>query len=163
MCYYRCALVILLGKGEDVLKIQEQDLYHGPALMQIAEHSSFTGLNKADAKYGHYIVNADRRLFVKYSGSQVSPWPFTFQPAEMKAMAADIASGAKTFICLVCGQFTICCLNQDELAVLIKLNSKKAQWVRIEVPEGGSQWVTGARANLRRSIPHNAFPGKVLT
>ena len=28
------------------MKIQEQDIYHGPALMQIVEHPSFKALNR---------------------------------------------------------------------------------------------------------------------
>lgn len=152
----------IVRKQGAIMKIQEQDLYHGPALMQIAEHPSFTGLNKADAKYGHYIVNADRRLFVKYSSADASPWPFTFQPNEMKAIQGDIAAGARTFVCLICGESTICCLNQSELVEVIKIDSRGAQWVRVEVPKGGSQHVSGSRGKLRYTIPHNAFPAKVL-
>jgi hypothetical protein len=138
------------------------DIYHGPALMQIVEDASFKALNKADNKYGHYVVNTDRRLFVKYSKALESPWPFTFQPAEMNAMAADIASGGKTFVCLICGSSTISCLTQDELVAVVNLKAKSAQWVKVEVPKGGSQWITGSKGRLDRSIPHNSFPSKVL-
>lgn len=62
------------------MKIQEQDRFHGAALTQIVEHKSFKALNRASAKYGHYLVNADRHVFTKYSKATRSPWSFTFQP-----------------------------------------------------------------------------------
>jgi len=51
------------------MKIQHKDLFHGAALTQLVEHNSFKALNKADDKYGHYLVNTDRRLLVKLVAS----------------------------------------------------------------------------------------------
>ncbi len=144
------------------MKIQEQDIYHGPALMQIVEHPSFKALNKADTKYGHYSVNVDRRLFVKYSSSAQTPWQFTFQRNDLRAIRGDIAAGKDTFVCLVCGNVTICCLNERELQQLVGLASRAAQWIRVEVPPGGSQHVSGTKGKLKLTIPHNSFPEKVL-
>ncbi len=48
------------------MKTKEMDLYHGPALTQIVHHDSFKAINKATTKYGHYLVNTDRHVFVKY-------------------------------------------------------------------------------------------------
>ncbi len=56
------------------MKIQEQDIYHGAALTQIAEHESFKALNKGSERYGHYLINADCHVFIKYSKAAVSPW-----------------------------------------------------------------------------------------
>jgi hypothetical protein len=87
-------------KGEQ-MKIQEQDIYHGPALMQIVEAPSFKALNKTDdGIYGHYAVNKNHRLFVKYATARVSPWKFQFDVKAKKAISADVDSGAKTFVCL---------------------------------------------------------------
>lgn len=42
------------------MKTQEKDLYHGAALTQIVEHTSFRALNLAPVKgYGHHLVNSD--------------------------------------------------------------------------------------------------------
>jgi hypothetical protein len=60
------------------MKIQEQDFYHGPALMQIVEHPSFKALNKGSNRYGHYLVNADCHVFVRYSKAEGDAWSFTF-------------------------------------------------------------------------------------
>lgn len=48
------------------MKIQDQDLYHGAALTQIVEHASFKALNRGSEKYGHYLVNKDQHVFIKY-------------------------------------------------------------------------------------------------
>ncbi len=65
------------------MKIQEKDEYHGPALMQIVEHPSFKAINKTDKKYGHYTLNTNRHLFVKYRTRKNSPWQFSFGQDEM--------------------------------------------------------------------------------
>ncbi len=144
------------------MKIQDKDLYHGAALTQIIEHPTFKALNKTNPKYGHYTVNSDRQLFVKYRTNDESPWQFTFQPEEVAAMRSAIGRG-ETFVCLVCGWVTICCLNQDELTELIDITGSGTQWIRVTVPPGGSLHVTGQAGDLERTIPHNAFPTKVLS
>ena len=143
------------------MKIQDKDLYHGAALTQIVEDPTFKALNKTDPKYGQYTVNSNRHLFIKYRTNRRSPWRFTFQSEEAAAIRSAIKRG-KTFICLVCGSSTICCLNQDELTQLIDLEAQSTQSIRVTVPPGGSLHVTGTTGDLQRTIPHNAFPSKVL-
>lgn len=148
------------------MRINDKDFYHGAVLMKIVEDDSFSALNKADDKYGHYIVNTDRRLFVKHSGLDESPWQFTFQPDELKRIRDDVAFGVKTgsstFVCLICSQTTICCLDQEDIEQLIDLNSPNQQIISVKVPPRGSQHVSGSKGDLPYTVPHSAFPGKVL-
>ena len=53
-------------------------------------------------------------------------------------------------------------MTLDELRDLIDLDSKSQQWVRVDVPKGGSCHVEGAGAKLERAIPHNSFPQKLF-
>jgi hypothetical protein len=145
------------------MKIQEKDLFHGAALTQIVEHRSFKALNKADEKYGHYQINHDRKLHVKHTKSTAAPWQFTFQQSDLTAIAKDIKSGAKTYICLICGDTTICTIDATEIGYVIDLTSSAPQWIRIEMPPKGSLWVRGSKGELKRSIPHNTFPEKVFS
>lgn len=46
--------------------IDHKDFMHGAALLAIADSPGFTALNRASVKYGHYVVNHDRHVFVKY-------------------------------------------------------------------------------------------------
>ena len=142
------------------MKIQPKDYFHGAALTQIVEHQSFTALNKADDKYGHYLINANIRLLVKYSSPSNSPWQFTFNKSDLKSICEDVAvDGISFFACLVCGTETVCLLTEQQLAMVIDLDTEYAQWVRVEVPSAGkSMRVRGSTAALKRAIAHNAFP-----
>lgn len=139
------------------MKIQQQDFYHGVALTQIAEHESFKALNKGSDRYGHYLVNADCHIFVKYSQTS-GPWQFTFTPDQLDPLRNVQKAKTKLFICLVCGDETICVLNEQQIMVLIDLLAIDSQWVRVEVPPNSSCRVFGSLAPLKRTIPHNAFP-----
>ena len=145
------------------MKIQEQDRFHGPALMQIVEHKSFKALNRASKGYGHYQINTDRQAFVKYRTSKKPPWTFTFAPDELQAIRSSLKSGDKVYVCLVCGSVTICCLSEEELKGVIDASSAAAQWIRVEVPKGGSCHVSGSRGDLPHVVAHNSFPDKVFT
>lgn len=145
-----------------MMKIQEQDSFHGAALTQIVEYHSFKALNKANEKYGHYLINADRHIFIKYCKNVNSPWSFTFHPEDLRAIKSEISSGARVFIGLVCGGKTVCALNQVELSLIIELNSSSSQWIRIMVPPRGSCHVSGSIGEMQKTIPHNSFPGKIF-
>src|SRR5688572_18162481 len=139
------------------MKIQEQDVYHGPALMQIVEHQSFKALNRASTYYGHYLVNTDRQVFVKYRKTNRSPWQFIFAPDELAAISRAMSGDGSVFVCLVCGHITICALNSDEMLQLMDFTSTSQQSIRVEVPPGGSCHVSGSKGKLKRTVPHKSF------
>jgi hypothetical protein len=144
------------------MKIQTQDLYHGAVLTQITEHSSFKALNKVDSQYGHYLVNHDTRLFVKYLTKQTSPWNFKFSLSELQAIQQDIDTSNRVFLCLVCGHETICTLDIQEFSNLIDLCSSENQSIVVEVPASGSMHVKGSEGKLPRTLRHNSFPEKLF-
>jgi len=145
------------------MKIQEQDIFHGTALMQIVEHTSFKALNRATKEYGHYLINTDRQVFAKYSTKKRGPWKFTFQPKDLAAIASASDAKDKVFVCLVCGHQTICALTEGEIVQVLDLKSAKQQTVTVEVPKGGSCHVRGSNGDLARTVPHNSFPDKVFS
>jgi hypothetical protein len=130
-------------------------------LTQITEHPSFTALNKVDKIYGHYLVNLDTRLFVKYLAKESSPWNFSIHSNELQAIAEDMKVSAKVFLCLVCGEETICALNVQEITTLVDLNSER-QFINVTVPPGGSIRVSGSNGELTKKIKHNSFPKKLF-
>jgi hypothetical protein len=143
------------------MKIDHKDLFHGAALTQLTEHLSFKALNKADAKYGHYLVNTDRRLLTKHSERPQPPWQFTFQPDDLETLRSDRASGFMTFIVLVCGEVSICLLDESEFSVLIDLDSSNQQSIRVQIPKASMQ-VNGSAGALRHKIKHNGFPNRIF-
>jgi len=144
------------------MKIQEQDIYHGPPLMQIVEHPSFKALNRASKGYGHYLVNTDRQVFTKYRKTKRSPWQFVFAPDELSALSNALSGADSVFVCLVCGHATICALNADELRQLVDVAAASQQSIRVEVPSRGSCHVSGSKGKLKRTVPHNSFPNKIF-
>lgn len=145
------------------MKIDNKDLFHGAALTQIVEHPSFKALNKADAKYGHYQVNADRRLLVKHSEKTGTSWQFTFAVDDLSTLQSDISSAFTTFVVLVCSKQTICVLTKVQFSQLIDLSSTAQQWIRVNIPKvGASMHITGSQANLKNTVAHNSFPANVF-
>ena len=144
------------------MRIREKDLFHGAALTRIVEHPSFTALNKADEKYGHYQINLDKRVLAKHTADSSQPWQFTFQPDDLEVLSMDIEAGVTTYVCLVCGETTICLLNQRQLQAVLDLESDDAQWVRVELPKGGSMRVRGSNGEVAGVIRHNAFPKAIF-
>ncbi len=145
------------------MKIQDKDIFHGAGLTQIVEHSSFKALNKADLKYGHYLVNTDRRFMLKYGKSKKGPWQFTFGSDDLKTLKNDMALPGKVFLCLACGDKTVGCLNGGEFSQLIDIGSSAQQFITLEFPKGGSLRARGSQGQLKGTIPHNMFPEKIFT
>src|SRR5271157_792951 len=123
------------------MKIQQKDLFFGAALTQIVEHPSYKAVNKADQKYGHYLVNTDRRLLIKLTAQENAPWQFTFQSDDLMTLRTDIASRFRSFVILICGKSTICLLDQQDFQGILDLHSDNAQWVRVEIPPKASMRV----------------------
>jgi len=144
------------------LKIQNQDFYHGVALTQIVEHPSFKALNKGSTKYGHYLINADCHLFVRYATNEGPVWNYTLTVEQLSSISSIIESKVRVFVCLVCGEETVCLVNQEQLGIAIDLQSSDSQWLKVEVPPNGSCRVTGSQKKLSGVIPHNAFPKKLF-
>jgi hypothetical protein len=144
------------------MKIQEQHLYHGAALTQIAEHKSFKALNRASAKYGHYLINTDRHVFIKYRKNSTTPWQHILSADEMNSLIAACKMNEHVLLCLVCGNVTICALDKTEIFTVLDLTSTAQQWVKIEIPKGGSCHVSGSNGALVKVVPHNSFPDKAF-
>jgi hypothetical protein len=141
------------------VKIQEQNIYHGSALMQIVEHPSFKALNKADGQYGHYQVNTKVRLWVKYSSAEQGPWVFTFHATELAGFRNDQATEFRVFIALICGHHTICGLSEEEIDALVDVKSTNRQWIKVDAPDGKQMRVTGSTMQKNPIlVAHNRFP-----
>ena len=92
------------------MKIEKYEMLHGAALAQLTTHPTFTSLNRASPRYGHYLVNDSTRLWTKYSTAEGPRWKFTFSPDEVAHIRDDATShtDADVEIVFVCGDETIC-------------------------------------------------------
>ncbi|AXE34017.1 hypothetical protein [Chromobacterium phragmitis] len=143
------------------MRIQTQDFYHGAALMQIVEHPSFKALNKASEKYGHYLINKDQHIFIKYSTAEESPWQFKLSPDDIVSLEKACRKKEPAWLCLVCGGVAICALNKAEMLVVFDFTSQ-TNWVKVTIPPRGQCRVAGSNGDLDYAIPSNAFPAKVF-
>lgn len=139
------------------MKINDRHFYHGAALAQIVEYGGFKALNKLDEKYGHYLVNTNQRIMVKYS-TAADEWHFTFSEDDLAILQSDLGQPGKTFVCLVCGGSTICALTEDDFKQVIDLAAGSQQCIDPWFPAGGSIRVRGTLGDLDHTIRHNAFP-----
>lgn len=144
------------------MQVKEMHLYHGAALTQIIEHASFKAINRIGKKYGHYSINDRVRIMVKYRKGDEGVWTFTFTVEELRTIKKDINTQHIVFLCLVCGQTTICALDQNQVFALIDLDAKEQQSITVDIHEGGSIWPRGSLGRLTRSVPHNSFPSKIF-
>lgn len=145
-------------------RIWNDDFYLGAALHRIVEHPSFKALNKPDSKYGHFLINADRRVLMKHSKADTSPWQFTFTGDDLKTLADDAAiPGVSVFLVLVCGDQAFCALDQAQFESLIDLDRRTGQRIMVEYKKGHSLRASGSLGKLARPVPHNVFPRLLLT
>lgn len=145
------------------MKIQQQDLFHGAALMQVVEDPRFKALNKAaDGKYGHYVLNNNSRLFVKFTTGNGPDYRFNLSVADVAAIKKDQSDGHRVYLVLVCGDETICALPADDVWIVAEShpNGNQQVWVRAET--GKSMRFGRGQSQLNRAIAHNSFPTVVL-
>ncbi|KVZ59649.1 hypothetical protein [Burkholderia ubonensis] len=145
------------------MKIQEKDFYHGAALTQITEHPSFKALNTANmGNYGHYLVNTDTHVFVKYRTGPAPAWNHVFSVGELKALQKLRKKTENVWIALVCGDATVCLLDSNQTDTLLDLDDEEQQRIKVEVPNGGSCRVSGSAGDLKRVVRHNDFPARLF-
>lgn len=144
------------------MKIQKHDRYHGAALAQVVKHEAFKALNRASTKFGHYLVNTDIHLFIRYLTSSSSPWQFCFEPEDIQMLNETMGNSQKVFLCLVCGDKTICALEALQIQAVLDIKANSKQSVSVKVPNRGSCHVSGSNGSLDRTIPHDSFPSKLF-
>jgi len=115
------------------MKINDDHLYHGAALTQIAEHPSFKAIN-AYAQNGvrsrsAFLINTDIGIYLKYASEAVGAYDefiFTFHQHHLKELSELVDKTAKVFVGLVCiSERHICCLAYETLLSMIKARQRE--------------------------------------
>lgn len=114
------------------MKIHDDHLYHGSALIQLAEHAQFTAINalqlgKKTIRTA-YKVNNDIAVYLKYASKPAgafSEYVFTFTTEHLTEIASIAKVTPKTFLVLVCVKDReICCLSHVQLLELVARREK---------------------------------------
>ncbi len=121
------------------MRINEDHLYHGAALTQIAEYPTFKAINAFELKKGGksrsaFIVNHDTGVYLKYARKATKAFRefvFTFTQANLDEIGALKAHHERVFLVLVCyAAKEICVLTLDEF---------EAHRKRREIANGGPE------------------------
>lgn len=165
------------------MKIDDDHLYHGAALIQIAEDTHFTAINSLKLS-GHalragYKINNDIAVYFKYASKPAGKYKeyvFTFSNAHLAELSEISRGNPKTLITLVCVKDReICCLTYSELQSL-RSSRKNASGkeesnltVLVTIPKGKSMRVYVNTPGKRNSIlgkpivkSRNAFPSIIF-
>ena len=152
------------------MKIDDDHLYHGSALLQITEHPTFTAINSIEVlgqrSRSAYRINDNIGIFLKYASkpSKIREYPFTFTSKHLKELAVIDDKMASTFIALVCVKDReIACLEYEQLLDLVarrkvSKGTSENQYVVLVTAPAGRQ----LRAYINAPARKNAILGKPI-
>jgi len=165
------------------MKINDDHLYHGAALTQIAEHPQFTAINAVRSagtiSQSAFRINDSIGVYLKYASEPKPPakdYIFTFTKANKDELAKIATRSGKLFIALVCidGRH-ICCLEYTELNTWLKrrydaLRKKEdTSTILVNLPKGKGFRVNMNQPGRRKTylanpqlVPRNRFPNALF-
>lgn len=161
------------------MKINDDHLYHGAALTQIAEHPQFTAINaiRVDGVVSRsaFRINDGIGVYLKYASEPKPPakdYIFTFTKPNKDELTRIAAQSDKTYIAFVCiDDRQICCVEFDvfqewlakrhkalghaEDTSTILVNLPKGKEFRVNMNQPGRRKVYLDKPLL---VPRNRFP-----
>ncbi|MDH0865616.1 hypothetical protein [Mitsuaria sp. GD03876] len=165
------------------MNIHDDHMYHGAALIQVAEHPQFTAINSLKINGTivpvAYKINDETALYLKYATKPKlahQEYVFTFTSEHLADLKTIQAKNSKTFIALVCiHDREICCLSYDELDALVtrrreaKGEEEEQYAVLVTAPKGKELRVyvnapgkKNAMLGKEMKVPRKAFPSMVF-
>lgn len=165
------------------MKINDDHMYHGAALTQIAEHPRFTAINafklNGSPSRSGLRVNDDIGVYLKYATKpkgSYQEYPFTFTREHLDELATMARGISRVYLALVCVRARqVCCLSLDQLNELIarrrtaKGGDEEQYVLLVTVQEGKSfrAYISppGARKQILGEpliIPRTGFPGRIF-
>jgi hypothetical protein len=165
------------------MKIDDNHMYHGAALIQIAEDQRFTSINafsiKGETINNVFRINEDIAVFLKYATKTIGTheefvFTFTAEVLEQLDRVSDVASTLVLGMVCIAGRH-ICAVPYETLMELIRRRkrSKKADenqyTLLITLPERKEFRVYVSPAGKKGQtlgspilIPRKAFPSAVF-
>lgn len=164
------------------MHIDDDHLYHGAALIQIAESPQFTAINSlkiAKRVLGMaYLINDDVAVYLKYASEPTEAheeYVFTFAEGHLSDLGKVAHKHEKSFIALVCVQEReICCISYAQLIELQAAREKSAGQkensltVLVTAPKK-KQLRVGVNAALKKNqyakvikVARNTFPNVIF-
>lgn len=147
--------------------ITERDKFYGVVLRHLTKNGHpISSLAELGDKAGHFCINEEAFLLVKYSSASESPWRFSFHPGDLPILVKDHNRGGLfggSYVCLVCGFNSVCMLREDEWSALLHLDSTdRQQTVTVRRAVGRSFAVSGTAGQLKHKVPVSRFPSLIF-
>jgi hypothetical protein len=146
--------------------INVRDPYDGIVLRRLAKYGESFQISDLRDKAGHFCLNGDAFLLVKYSSRNRSPWRFTFKPDDLETLLNDHNQGGlfgDSYVCLVCGFNSLCVLREDEWSAVLDLKKNGQQTMVVRRRPRSSFAVSGSSGDLDQNIPASRFPELVFS
>lgn len=147
------------------MKIRTQHMTLGAALMQIAEHESFTAINplrlRGEKVTNAFLINTDTCVFLKYGSEPktTGEYQFTFTTDQVLCIEEAEEHYRNVFVCLVCvEEQEVCGLEAAELYRMISARKstnngdEDSYQILITAPPGG-RLRAYTNAAGRRGVP----------
>lgn len=110
------------------MKINDDHMYHGAALTQIAEHPTFKAVNASKKSHAAFRINDTTGIYVKYAGlphGSAKEYIFTFTKAHLDELAVLREHCTRVFVVLVCIKIKeICVISYGQLMQVIRLRTE---------------------------------------
>src|ERR1700755_71218 len=151
---------------------------HGAAMLQIAEHPSFTSINafrhNKQKSSNAYVINDSIGIYLKYASQthgSYDEFGFTFNDEHMDELQRLSTKRERTFVVLVCWEAKeVCCLTYEQLREMIQQRQSRSSGssttnVYVQAPPNSRLRVyTSAPGSKNHQlgevkIPRSEFPG----
>jgi hypothetical protein len=114
------------------MKINDDHMYHGAALTQIAEHPTFKAINafwqNGKKSSCAFRINDTTGIYIKYAAAPrglVKEYIFTFTKSHLEELATLREHCTKVFVVLVCIRTKeICVISNGQLQQLISIRQR---------------------------------------
>ena len=171
-----------------MVKIFNRHLYHGSALLQVAEHEEFTSINRVDLDHTEhhsaFEVNEGVGIFLKYATTPTDngEYQFGFTGAnldDIDALKGDLGDAYAVLVIhdAIRGNKEICCITHYQLFWLKRQRDARIAELRRAKVEGVTVYVRvrrnrpfyvsvkypdGSGGNWYYEVPKNSFPNKIF-
>lgn len=132
----------------------------GYALFRLVNHKKIKIAQDKDNQA--YIIDDEYAILIKYSSKRLSPWSFTISK-DFNRIVEKLHLEYKLFICLVCNDDGIVCLDVDEYGYITSFGSFDANSIMVKRKKKESYTVKGTENVLNHKIKDSDFPKRIFT
>jgi hypothetical protein len=107
-------------------------------------------------------ITAKAGVFIKYSGSRVSPWRYSFKKVDQDEIDQLNKAFGQVFVVLVNGDDGIACLDFANLKVILDEHHEEQEWVSISRKPRQNYRVAGNDGIHEKPLPKNSYPQVIV-